>query len=416
MKHKQKIEQLYQLFLWLISPLLILFIAYLAVRDRSWRSISNRFAGGLHADKTKQQAVWVHCASVGEVNTALPLIKMWLQAHPQGRIVVTTTTVSAARLLKRYALPAIHHYYLPLDYSSLQRRFIRALRPRCLLVVETEIWLGLFSQCHRQGVPVIIINARLSQRSLRTRSWLGGYFRASLAHTQLVLARSQNDHKAYQQLGMAADKIELLGNLKYASVGQRAGARLIGRDYYLAASTHQGEDEDIVNTFCASCPAELLVLAPRYPRRGRALYKKLKKRGVKVQLRTQQPEVAADTTIYIADTLGELSSLICYAQWVFMGGSLRAHGGHNVIEPAAYGVVQVTGPDTSNFAEETAALLKVQGLTQVQQLQALAQFMQSYKNNKHAYRQAAQRAQQWVQQQSTIAQRYYQRLHAAGVF
>lgn len=415
MKRLPKTEQLYRLFLRLLSPLLVLFILYWAVRNRSWRSLSNRFACSLHAETGKNKPLWMHCASVGELNAALPLIKQWRQSHPQNRIVVTTTTATAARLLKRQALPGVRHYYLPLDYPSIHKRFIRVVQPRCVLVLETEIWLGMFSQCHRYGVPIIILNARLSQRTLKARRWLGSYFRASLAYVQLILARSQKDVDGYCRLGMEVEKIERLGNLKYASLAEPLLPRLIERNYYLAASTHPGEDYEVAQAFCANCPAELLVLAPRYPRDGHKLYKKLKKHGVKVQLRSQVKQPANETVIYIADTLGELRRFISHAQWVFTGGSLRPHGGHNLLEPAAFGVVQVTGPYTSNFAEETAALLKVDGLSQIQDLQSLVHFMQSYKRNEQTYQQGAERARRWVQQQSDVVRRYDRRLAEAGI-
>ena len=204
--NRRQTEQLYRLLLLLLLPPLSLIALYLAIRDRSWRSLSNRFARALHAEADDNKPVWIHCASVGETNTAMPLIKLWLQAHPEHRIIVTTTTASAARLLRRRALPRVRHYYLPLDYPGFHKRFIRAIRPRCLLVMETEIWLGMFSQCHRHGVAVIILNARLSQRTLRARAWLGAYFRASLAYVRLLLARSQADAEAYRQLGLAAEK------------------------------------------------------------------------------------------------------------------------------------------------------------------------------------------------------------------
>ena len=285
---RRQTEQLHRLLLLLLLPPLGLFALYLAVRDRSWRSLSNRFACALRPEADDNKPVWIHCASVGETNTAMPLIKLWLRAHPQHRIVVTTTTASAARLLERHALPRVCHYYLPLDYPGFHKRFIRAIRPRCLLVLETEIWLGMFSQCHRHGVAVIILTRAIATHP-QAQAWLGSYFSRQSGSrwrgctVQGAISRRETTRKLNRQpIRAAAEKLRTIRNHDSTPLltSGKPQAAPLRRDISSGPQTlRPARKRGAVKTSSASGPpARYLVIAPIPKRGSSAAQRKLKKR------------------------------------------------------------------------------------------------------------------------------------------
>ena len=415
----------YRLLLWLLLPAVAVATFAVASRDGSVRYLRQRF-GHFPSLGAAADPVWVHCASVGETNTALALIEAWLRRKPDDSFVLTTNTITAAGILESQPesiAARVRHCYLPLDYPLFCRRFLDAVHPRCAWIMETEIWLNLLRACHEKNIPVFMVNARLSRRTLVAAAHISSYYRRSLSLVRKIFARGEKDAAAFAGLGARADRIEVIGNLKFA-VGIVAGRHpplpnLIGTRYVLAASTHADEEIQVAQVWRSSRQANdgdeepLLVIAPRHPQRGGVIEKQLHKRGFSTQRRSRSKQPQQQTSVYIADTIGELPALIQHAEMVFMGGSLVPVGGHNVLEPAKLGVPQAVGPHTDNFQEEIEALQKVNGIIRVNDAQALEKVFRDAVQADPAHARAAQNALGLMQQCGNIAATYAEKIAAA---
>jgi len=359
----------YRLLLRLLAPLILIFNAWQAIRARDMRLFQQRLGIGL--PHRNDAPLWLHAASVGELIAAQPLIAILRKRFPDIPVFVTTVTPTGAALAQQRLPKDVHHIYLPMDWPGATRRFLRAVKPRAALIMETELWPNLFSNIARQNIPLIIVNGRLSNRSRDANGWIKALYATVLKNVDAILARSENDTNAYIQLGAAADNVHTLGNIKYSGVAETAAIDL-GRPYILAASTHDNEEHQLTQLWSEmgkQTRHRLLVIAPRHPQRREAILKQLE--GHSVAVRSRGDTIDADTQIYLADTLGELEGFMAGADGVFMGGSLIPHGGHNILEPARLGKPIVFGPHMTNFAEETHLLLQAGGAKQVADSQAL---------------------------------------------
>ncbi|MEE4202347.1 MAG: glycosyltransferase N-terminal domain-containing protein [Halieaceae bacterium] len=321
---------------------------------------------GLISTPPKQCAVWIHAASVGEVMASLPLLHASSARHST---LVTTNTPEAARLLASEFGDAISHCYCPVDFAWAVRRLINKYQPRQLFVMETELWPNLFEVSASKGLSPIVVNGRLSAKTLQAPKLLLPLYRRLLGGVTAVWARSHTDAHGFEQLGCDPEKITAVGNIKYGSVTfdkQYAAPREVAAvPYVLAASTHEGEEQQLAMMWRALSAPPLLVLMPRQPRRGDTIVHTLREEGLKVSQKSRGEAVTADTQIYVADTLGELRDFASGAQWVFMGGSLVDAGGHNLLEPAALGKAVVSGRHLSNFKAEADYLLSRRALVTV---------------------------------------------------
>ena len=415
----------YRLLLRLLFPVVAASTGAIAVRDGSARYLLQRL-GYFRESGDTTRPLWIHCASVGETNAAMALIEAWLERYPGDAFVLTTNTVTAARTFARRAekKPAgVRHCYLPLDYPRFCRRFLDAVRPRCALVMETEIWLNLFRECRGRNIPLFIVNARLSRRTLDGARWFRGYYRQSLAMVTAVFARGGQDAEAFAGLGTDPGKIVVVGNLKRAGRqrAEKETPRLIDGPYVLAASTHEDEEARVAGAWrralklAGSARGPLLVIAPRHPARARAIARQLKKHGFHAQRRSREAKPRDTTSVYIADTLGELPALIRHAELVFTGGSLVPVGGHNVLEPAQLGTPQAVGPHTQNVHEDVTALKAAGGLIEVADESALTEVFRAAIEHAPEHGEAAKKALALARELEGVADAYADRLEAAGV-
>lgn len=378
----------YTLLLRLLSPALLLLTAWQSARRGGWRYLRERL--GLHRTTVPPGALWVHAASVGEVNTVAPLIAALREREPARAVLLTTVTPTGAQAVVRHfgarspadAVPisGVVHAYLPLDWPGAVRRFLTRTRPACALIMETEIWPQLYAGCARAGVPITLINARLSPRTLRAGRWLRARYAEALGQVRAVLARSEDDATRFIALGAAATRVQITGNLKFAATrtDQVPAPIDLGRAYDLAASTHEDEERQIAAQWLAHTPpAGLLVIAPRHPERAPAILRQLAGlpplagQSDAVAVRSRGEAITAQTRIYLADTFGELAGFIAGAQWVFMGGSLVPVGGHNILEVARLGKAVAFGPHMHNFAAEAQRLLDAGAAVQCANADAL---------------------------------------------
>ena len=373
---------LYRLLLRLLAPPLIVHVLVRAARDGGPRYVRERLGFGGGAKGTDRAASdappgtsrpWVHAASVGEVMTVLPLVRAMLDDAAVASVLVTTNTPTGADVLARHAPAGVRHRYLPIDWPGATRRFLASERPTSGWIVETEIWPWLYARAKARGVPLAIVNARVSPRTLRHADGpLGPTYRRALDGVD-VLARGETDAAGYRALGAEASRTHVVGELKLA--GARAPsirpAALLAGPYVLAASTHADEERRLAEAWLDARADGLLVIAPRHPERGAALARELP--GCRRRSLGEGPRPHA--RLHLADTLGELDAWYAHARGVFVGGSLVERGGHNVLEPARHARPIVVGPHTANFADVIERLGAGDAIATVGDAGAAARFL-----------------------------------------
>lgn len=392
---------------WLFAALLPLIAAHaswIALRHKSFRYLRERL-GFARATKTKSP-LWVHAASVGEVNAVVPLITELRARFPHLPVVLTTGTISGGAAVRAKFCAPIEHQYLPLDRVGGVSRFLQRVEPRCALIVETELWPNLYQGCAECGVPLVIVNGRVSPRTLRAPQWLRRLYADSLANVSAILTRSAEDREGFIRLGAPAERVQVIGNIKFASAPEKGGVGRanLGRPYVIAASTRDDEERLIVDAWeRAAIPSYLLVIAPRHPQRLRAIMKHLGDRAVAV--RSRGDAVSAETEIYLADTFGELPEFMAGSALVIMGGSFVPKGGQNLLEPAALGKAVIAGPHMDNFAAETRDLLAAGAMRQVRH-DELAPTLQELLTDEETRSRLGANAQAVVEAGRGVAQEY----------
>ncbi|MFT6287518.1 MAG: 3-deoxy-D-manno-octulosonic-acid transferase [Alcanivorax sp.] len=357
---------LYCALFYVLVPFLVL---RMLLRSRRAPAYRRRLAERLgHFDRGAldqiKPSIWVHAVSVGEAIAAAPIIEALLLDYPGHQLVVTTTTPTGSERVRALFGTRVFHVYAPWDLPGATCRFLDAVRPSLLLLMETELWPNMIHHTAARGCPILLANARLSERSARGYERVRALTRPMLGKLSRVACQSVADGERFQQLGLAADRIQLTGSIKFdISLGEelQASARQLrlacGTDHRIvlvAASTHAGEDEQILSAFfeVRACYADaLLILVPRHPERFDRVYQLAQESGFKVLRRSSGVNPYSDTEILLGDTMGELLLLLGVASVAIVGGSLVDHGGHNVLEAAAWGAPVVTGPYMFNFAE-----------------------------------------------------------------
>jgi 3-deoxy-D-manno-octulosonic-acid transferase len=304
--------------------------------------------------------VWIHGASVGESLSVLPLVNRLRQARPGLRFLVTTGTTTSAKLMAERLPEGALHQYIPLDHPRFVESFLDHWRPQAALFVESEFWPNLILAARRRVARMALINGRVSPKSFEEWSRKLQMIRYVLSAFDLLLA--QDRQNAERLRALSGREVLSFGNLKNAAPALPAAETLIadlkraigGRPLWLAASTHPGEEEAVFaahRTLKASFPSILTMLAPRHPERGATVRALAEEAGLNARRRSLGESIAAETDIYIADTLGELGVFYRLSDVSFVGGSLTPKGGHNPLEPARLGGAILHGPNTFNFVE-----------------------------------------------------------------
>lgn len=322
--------------------------------------------------KTTNQPIWIHAVSVGETLAVSPLIRKLKQQYPNIPILITTTTATGAEQAEKLSDVA-EHRYMPFDFPFALKKFIKAINPSQLLIMETELWPNTLYTVAKAGIPISVINARLSERSYQRYAKVRPLFTALTKNIHQILCQYPSDAERFIRLGISPDKIKVTGSIKFdieispATIEQGNQLRQqLGceRPVWIAASTHKGEDEQVLAAHKAvlqTHPDTLLILVPRHPERFNEVFE-LCQQSFKIQRRTQLGihPLPHTTQVYLGDTMGEMLTLIQAADICFMGGSLLGDkvGGHNVLEPAALGKAIITGPSYYNFKEIVQSLIE----------------------------------------------------------
>lgn len=360
----------YRLILYAFFPILVCRFFLRGLSNRSYfNRIGERF--GFSRISPVPGGVWIHAVSVGEVNAAAPLVNEIIKHWPDKAITITTmTTTGSDRVFKIFGT-SVSHCYLPYDYPGAVRRFVRKVSPRIGLVMETEIWPNLINYCHSRKIPLIYTNVRLSEKSWRGYNRFRSLFSKTLKQVSRFAVQSEPDARRLVMLGAEHNKISITGSLKFdidlpqsISEAGEAVRRQLGwnRPVLIAASTHEGEESALIETFQrirSELKDVLLILVPRHPERFALAYKLCKKAGLNAVQRSSMPaELPDNVDVLVVDTMGELPMFIAASDVTFMGGSLVPIGGHNLLEPAALCRPVVFGPHMFNFSEISEMFLQ----------------------------------------------------------
>jgi len=351
----------YNILLLLASPvILMILLAKKRCRPGLWQRLG-RLPEGPAAEWGDGRTIWLHAVSMGEATAAVPLVQQLKARYPDARIVVSTVTETGRETVLRRLGGQAGHLYFPLDYPWAVRSVLDAVRPRLIIIVETELWPNFLREAAARGIPVILANGRLATDSFTGYLRLRFFFRHVLAAFTLCSMQTDRDVERIIQLGAAPERVVRTGNLKYDQAPQAAPVRISKHDLgvaeseelFVAGSTHPGEEEAVLDCYrrlLDGAPALVLVLAPRHIERADAVCATARLRGFDALRRTRLSPLSGPRVI-VLDTRGELASLYREATLVFVGGSLVDVGGHSPLEPAAWGKAVVFGPHMDHFAE-----------------------------------------------------------------
>ena len=349
------------------------------------KRIGERFSYGMPS--LQPGGIWVHAVSVGESIAAAPMIRALLQRYPQLPITVTCMTPTGSERIQALfaSEPRIQHCYLPYDLPCAAARFLDHAKPKLAVIMETELWPNHIHQCAKRGIPVALANGRLSERSARGYGRFTKLTAPMLAEMSFFAVQTEAEAQRFRDLGARPQTVEVTGSIKFdltidPQLLQRAHElrgqwQALERPVWIAASTHEGEDEVVLDAhrrLLANYPNALLILVPRHPERFNSVFELCQREGFATVRRSTGANVEADTSVLLGDTMGELLFLYALADSAFVGGSLVPNGGHNLLEPAALAKPVLSGPHLFNFLDIAAQLREAGALAEVDDAEGLA--------------------------------------------
>ena len=415
---------IYTAALYFLTPFLLARLVWRGLRNPAyWRRLGERFGLGARLGPARG-CLWVHAVSVGEAQAAAPIVKALREGYPGETIVVTSTTLTGAERISQAFGDSVVHRYLPFDLPGAMARFLDRIEPRVAIIMETEIWPNLLTICRARGVPVVLANVRLSERSAQGYRRFRRLFAPALGGIAAVAAQSGDDARRMASIGVSPDIIEVTGSTKFdiripASLLEEAAA-LRGtwgraRGIWIAASTHEGEEEQVLDAFgqvLNRLPESLLVLVPRHPERFGAVAALAHRRGLAPVLRSRRPAHCADARVFVGDTMGELRLFYAAADVAFVGGTLVEIGGHNMLEPAALGLPVLFGPHVFNFAEISRRLIEAGGAELVDDPASLGRAVIGYLRNADRRHATGEKGRAFVESNRGVQDRVFAMIRA----
>ena len=380
---------------WLLrlgTPYVLVRLLWRGLRQRAyWHRIPERF--GFVPPLAASRVMWIHAVSVGEVRAAVPLVRALTKRYPEHRLLITTTTPTGAATVTS-VFEDVDHRYVPYDLPSAVTRFLDRTHPAIAIVMETELWPNTFRLCKARAIPVCVVNVRMSEAAMHRYLRVARFTRATLANTTVLAAQSTADAERLRTLGAPAAAVHVTGSVKFElnlPASLREAAEVLrgqwGRDrpVWLAASTHEGEEEFVLAAraqLTRRFPDHLLVIVPRHPERFAQAARVAKKAGCRVALWSERRgPIPHEVDVVIGDTMGELQLFYAAADVAFVGGSLVSTGGHNLLEGAAVGTPVVFGPHMFNFAEISRLTIERGAGTQIQNASQLAPTISDFLGN-----------------------------------
>jgi 3-deoxy-D-manno-octulosonic-acid transferase len=368
-KNINQLRIIYSVILYLLAPFVFLRLAWRGIKNHGYLERWHERFGYINLPPDTHPRIWIHAVSVGEVQAAAPLVRRLKADYPRYRLLVTTVTPTGSAVAKQQYGAAVEHGYLPYDLPGAVKRFLSRTRPKVLIVMETEIWPNLYHLSAQRGIPVILANARLSDKSHAGYKTFSRLTAHALSKVTYIAAQTAADAGRFADLGADQRRIRVTGNLKFdvdnpqavlsagLAIRNSLGAE---RPVWIAASTHEGEEAMLLaaqRTISDMIPGSLMILAPRHPERCDGVLELCRRLGHTVMRKTQFTSAGTsalpkEIPIFLLDTLGELPSYYAAADVAFVGGSLLPGiGGHNILEPAALGVPVIHGQYMDNFRE-----------------------------------------------------------------
>lgn len=355
---------LYNLLTYLLLLPLAIYWLVRGIGNRAYiRNVGQRFGFGF---PKIDSCIWLHAVSVGEVQAAAPLIRSLRERFPERHLLITTVTPTGAARVESLFGDTVCHCYIPFEFPNAIRSFFGSVNPEAALIMETEIWPNLYRGCGIRQIPLILVSARISPRSVPGYRKLLPLIRETLSHGIIIAAQSHSDADRFLALGANPVRTCVMGNIKFdvdPDVGAIGRGKVLraelfaDRPVWIAASTHEGEEQLVLQAhrdLCARHPGLLLVLVPRHPERFSSVRELAEKQGFSVVARTDNSP-AGDASVFLCDTMGEVPLFYAASDVAFVAGSLVPIGGHNLLEPASLGVPIITGPHNFN-AQDIADL------------------------------------------------------------
>ena len=357
-----------------------------------------------------ESRIWVHAASVGEVRAVAPLVQALMERGE--KILFSSFTATGYQAIQREFADSVRIAVIPIDCYWHCRQFYARHNIKLGVIMETELWPELLYQARRQDIDLLLVNARLSKKSLQANKFVRRLLTDTLAYFAQILVRGGDDLEAFESLDANLEQVHILGNLKARPRAPAPSARLVERDYLLLASSHTGEERDFLAARPAALQSMLMVIAPRHPTRSKTIQGEIDSLGMRYAARSQEQPVTEETEVYLADTLGELGALMAHARLVIMGGSFDDTGGHNLIEPANLGCTIITGPSDSNISADIEMLGVDQGVLQVTSINDCWSMITTLLAQPERARSLALEAKSRISRQPDILQQYLQELRA----
>jgi len=353
---------------YLVIPFIMLRLAWRGIKAPDylcrWRE---RFA--CYDEAFPEGVIWFHAVSVGEAEALFPLVRQVQHRHPELKLLITTTTPTGSARVSSVLKNTVAHVYLPYDLPDAVGRFMQRFKPSLAVIMETEIWPNLYAYCGKNGIPLYIINARLSGKSARGYLKIPALIRPALAEVKQIATQTQDDSLRFIAIGASGEKVKTLGNMKFdidisgdlIEQGLRLKNSSFGKKFvFMCASTHKDEEKiclEIYREIKQELPELLLLIAPRHPERFSEVKKLCEQQHFELVTRTSNAVCRSSTDIYLVDTLGDLKMLYAASDIAFIGGSMVPAGGHNILEAAAAGVPVLFGPYMANFKEIAQGVL-----------------------------------------------------------
>lgn len=396
--------RLWSVAVYLLLPYVVGNLIWRGVRYPAyWHRWPERF--GFVEPLEGQPVIWVHAVSVGEVRSSAALINALCERFPDHSVLVTTMTPTGSDQVYELFDERVTHTYVAYDFPDAVERFLRRIRPSVAIIAETEFWPTLFEACHERGIPLFLVNVRLSEASLAGYLWVQRTARRMMANADLICAQTEIDRSRLLRLGVDAGRIHVTGNLKFDAElpdslleESRALRQLWGADrpVWIAASTHLSEERKVLAAFKRvreAVPDLLLILVPRHPERFEAVVRLCERRRYSIAQRSEfLSDLSPEIDVLIGDTMGELQRLYAAADVAFIGGSLVRRGGQNVLEACAVSVPVVFGPHMFHFEEISRMALERGAGRRVADVAGLAEAVQAYLEDPDARRAAGEAA------------------------
>lgn len=379
---------LYSTILYLLSPLLVVYLAFRAIKSPDYRG---RWGERFGLTRLKSTDLLVHSVSMGETLAAIPLIRLIMQSHPELSITVTTTSPTGSAQVRKAFGDSVQHCYLPFDLPWCVGRFLRQVSPKWCVIMETELWPNLVAVAAKRGVRLMLANARLSAKSAAQYAKRPKLSRPMLQRLDVIAVQTRVEAQRFIELGVSQDRVTVCGSLKFdlsITPERLANAKLLrqtwGREtspIWVAGSVHPGEFDAMLTAhrqLLAQWPDALLIIAPRHPEQFSAVAEFVASQGFESVRRSGNLPVTATTQVLVGDTMGELLTFYGAADQAFVGGTLITNGGHNPLEPVAMGVPVMVGPNHWDFAQITQMLADAGGLRVVTSADELAANLIAY--------------------------------------